>query len=256
MEIFDSHCHFDDDAYDRDRSECLERARAAGVARILNPGYDLDSSRKAIEMAESHDCVWAAVGIHPQKGEEHSPQYLEKLEGMAMADKVVAIGEVGLDYYWMKSPKEAQHEAFLWQIGLAERLNLPLIVHSRDASQETFQILKANRHRLPGLIMHCFSGSAEMAVEYVKLGCMISLAGPVTFKNARKAHEVAKEVPLSHLMSETDGPYLAPEPHRGKRNEPSYTRLVVEKMAELKGLPVEEVAAATSENAKRVFGIK
>lgn len=256
MQIFDSHCHLDDDAYEKDRLECLTRAAAAGVAKVLNPGYDIASSRAAVDLASQYGEVYAAVGIHPQKGEEHNQESLSRLHDLASSAKVVAIGEIGLDYYWMTSPKEAQHEALMYQIALAGRLGLPVIIHTRDASQETFGLIKANRARLPGVLMHCYSGSAEMAAEYVKMGCMISLAGPVTFKNARKTHEVAAKVPLSHLMVETDGPYLAPVPHRGERNEPSYTRLVVEKIAEIRGIPVGEVARTTYDNTMRFFGIK
>ena len=254
MRIYDSHCHLDDDAYAKDRAEVLRRAEEAGVARILNPGYDIKSSTDALAMAASYGMVRAAVGIHPQKGEEHNKQSYALLEELAASGKPAAIGEIGLDYYWMKSPKEAQHEAFVWQLGLAAGLGLPVIVHSRDASQETFDIVKEHRHKLPGLIMHCYSGSWEMALEYVKLGCLVSLGGPVTFKNARKAHEVAGKVPLSHLLAETDGPYLAPEPHRGKRNEPGYVRLVVERIAGIKNLEAEAVAEATYLNASKLLG--
>lgn len=254
MRIYDSHCHLDDSAYDADRAELLQRAEEAGVARVLNPGYDIRSSTDALAMATSYEMVRGAVGIHPQKGEEHNRESYCLLEELAVTGKPAAIGEIGLDYYWMKSPKQAQHEAFVWQLELAERLSLPVIVHSRDAAQETFDIVKAYRHKLAGLIMHCYSGSWDMALEYVKLGCLLSLAGPVTFKNARKAHEVAAKVPLSHLLTETDGPYLAPEPHRGKRNEPGYTRIVVERIAEIRGLEVEAVAEATYENAAKIFG--
>lgn len=254
MRIYDSHCHLDDSAYDVDRTEVLQRAEAAGVTRILNPGYDIKSSTDALAMAASYGMVRAAVGIHPQKGEEHNKESYAALGALAEAGKPAAIGEIGLDYYWMKSSKEAQYEAFVWQLDLAERLGLPAIVHSRDAAQETFDIVKAYRHKLVGLIMHCYSGSWEMALEYVKLGCLVSLAGPVTFRNARKSHEVAAKVPMSHLLAETDGPYLAPEPYRGKRNEPGYTRLVVERIAGIRGLEAEAVADATYVNAAKILG--
>lgn len=255
MRIFDSHCHLDDEAYEADRAECITRAGQWGVDRILNPGYDIESSGRAVQLASLHEIVWAAVGIHPQKGTEHNAESLDGLKGLATLPKVAAIGEIGLDYYWMESPKQAQHEAFLWQLELAGGLDLPVIVHSRDAAYETYQIVKANREKVPGIVMHCYSGSAEMAMDYVKLGCMISLAGPVTFNNAKKAREVALKVPLSSLMVETDGPYLAPMPYRGKRNEPAYTKFVVEKIAEIKGMPPEEVASRTYENAMGFFGI-
>lgn len=254
MRIYDSHCHLDDNAYDKDRAEVLKRAEESAVTRILNPGYDVKSSTDALAIATAYKMVRAAVGIHPQKGEEHNKESYALLEELAASGKPAAIGEIGLDYYWMKSPKEAQYEAFIWQLELAARLGLPAIIHSRDAAQETFDIVRQNRHKLPGLIMHCYSGSWEMALEYVKLGCLVSLGGPVTFKNARKSHEVAEKVPIAHLLAETDGPYLAPEPHRGKRNEPGYTRLVVERIAEIKGMEAEEVAEATYLNAARLLG--
>jgi TatD DNase family protein len=256
MKIFDSHCHLDDEAYDIDRDDCIGRAGEQGVIGILNPGYDLSSSLSAIRMAGMYENVWAAVGIHPQKGEEHNPESLESLNELVSQNKVVAIGEIGLDYYWMKSPKQAQHEAFLKQLGIASRLGLPALIHSRDAAQETFDIVREHRKSLPGLVMHCYSGSPEMAIEYVKLDCMISLAGPVTFNNARRAQEVAARIPLSHLLVETDGPYLAPMPHRGKRNEPAYTRLVAEKLALIKGISIEEVAASTYQNTVRLLKIQ
>ena len=256
MRIFDSHCHLDDEAYEPDRAECLLRAGQWGVDRILNPGYDIGSSWRAARLAGLYDGVWAAVGIHPQKGTEHNTASLEGLKELVRLPKVAAIGEIGLDYYWMESPKQAQHDAFVWQLELAGGLGLPVIVHSRDAASETYQIVKANRDKVPGIVMHCYSGSAEMAMDYVKLGCMISLVGPVTFNNAKKAREVAEKVPLSGLMVETDGPYLAPMPYRGKRNEPAYTKYIVEKIAEIKGITAEEVASRTYDNAVRLFGIE
>ncbi len=255
MRIFDSHCHLDDEAYEPDRDDCVIRAREQGVVNILNPGYDLVSSEAAIKMAARYEGVWAAVGIHPQKGEEHNAPSLDALVSLAASEKVVAIGEIGLDYYWMKSPKEAQYEALLNQLDLASSLGLPVLIHSRDASQETFEIVKEHRKRLSGLVMHCYSGSAEMAAEYVKLGCLISLGGPVTFNNARRAQEVAAKVPLSSLLVETDGPYLSPMPFRGKRNEPAYTRLVVEKIAAIKGITADEVAEASYENTVKLLKI-
>lgn len=255
MRIFDSHCHLDDEAYEPDRDDCVLRAKEQGVISILNPGYDLSSSEAAIKMAARYDGVWAAVGIHPQKGEEHDALNLKALVPLAASDKVVAIGEIGLDYYWMKSSKEAQHVALLNQLNLASSLGLPVLIHSRDASQETFDIVKEHRKRLPGLVMHCYSGSAEMAAEYVRLGCFISLGGPVTFHNARRAQEVAAKVPLTSLLVETDGPYLSPMPFRGKRNEPAYTRLVVEKIASIKGISAEEMAESSYENALRLLNI-
>jgi len=245
----------DDDAYEEDRQECLKRAEDAGLTGILNPGYDIASSLAAIDLSAKSDLVWAAIGIHPQKGEEHNPASYDEIAKLAGKFKVVAIGEIGLDYYWMKSPKQAQHEAFLYQIGLAKKAGLPILVHSRDAAQETFDVIRAHRAGLSGVVMHCYSGSHEMATEYVKMDCFISMAGPVTFKNARKAHEVASRIPLSHLLVETDGPYLSPEPFRGKRNEPMYVKFVAEKIAELKGISSEEVAAAACDNTKRLLGI-
>lgn len=253
--LFDSHAHLDDARFDEDREATIKRAIEKGVQYILNPGADLKTSIKAAELAEKYDMIYAAVGIHPHDVKEIEEATLDQIKALAKKEKVVAIGEIGLDFYYDHSPREAQRKWFKRQIELAKEVKLPIIIHDRDAHGEIFDILKEYHVGDIGCVMHCYSGSLELAKEYIKKGIYISLAGPVTFKNAVKTYEVAKEIPLEWLLIETDSPYLTPVPHRGKRNEPAYVAYVAETIAAAKGKSFEEVVQKTNENARRLFNI-
>lgn len=253
--LFDSHSHIDASQFDSDRELVIKRAQEHDVSFIVNPGADFESSVHAIELAEKYPFIYAAVGVHPHDAESLDDQLLMMLEHLAKKDVVKAIGEIGLDYYRDLSPREVQQKWFVEQIRMAKRLKLPIIIHDRDANEDVLKFLKEEKAFETGVLMHCFSGSKELARQYVKLGAMISIAGPLTYKNARKTVEVVEEVPLDHLLIETDAPYLTPEPKRGKRNEPMFVRYTCEKMAEIKGISFEEMARITLENAKRFFRI-
>ncbi len=253
--LFDSHAHLTDRRFDQDRDETIKRAFESGVEYIMNPGADFETSVEAIELAESYEKIYAAVGVHPHDAKSMDESMLMLLESMAKKKKVKAVGEIGLDFHYDHSPRDIQRHWFREQIRMAKRVGKPVIVHDREANQETFDILKEEEAFGNGVLMHCYSGSAELARQYVKLGAYISIAGPVTFKNARKTVEVAESVDLSRLMIETDSPYLTPVPYRGKRNESAYVRHVAERIAEVRNISVEEVANATLENAKRFFRI-
>lgn len=255
IELFDSHCHVDEAKFDVDREETHARMREAGVVRYAVIGSDLPSSRHAADYAACHDGCWAAVGIHPHEASGYREGDLDTLTGWLGEDKVVALGEIGLDYYYDHSPRDVQRQVCELQMELAYRLDVPVVYHVRDAHQDMLDLMKARKGRLSGGIIHCFSGSWEIAKEYLKLGFFISFAGPVTFKKAPKLQEAAVSVPIDRLLIETDSPYLAPEPVRGRRNEPANVRYVAEKIAALRGMPLEEVAAATTANAMRVYRI-
>jgi len=254
--VVDTHAHLNDKAFTEDLDEVITRAVSGGVTDIIVVGYDLASSEHAVRLSRDYGPLWAAVGVHPHDAPQADAAGLARIAMMAQATKAVAIGEIGLDYYWNTWPKEQQQHAFRQQIDLAKNASLPFIVHDRDAHGDVLAILQEHRVFPAGFVMHCFSGSPEFARECIKLGGYISLAGPVTFRNAAKLLEVAKEVPLEHLVIETDCPYLAPQPHRGKRNEPQYANLVLNAIAQLRGLPVEDVADQTTLNAKNLFGLK
>ena len=255
MTLFDTHAHYDDGAFDADRDALLAALPAQGVSLVLNPGCDLPSSRKAIALAEQYPHVYAAVGVHPENCGDWEDGFLPELRQLAAKAKVRAIGEIGLDYYWEENPSRAlQQNVFRWQMELADSLGLPVIVHDREAHGDSLDIVREFPH-VRG-VFHCYSGSVEMARELVKRGWMISFTGVLTYKNARKAVEVAREIPLEHLMIETDSPYMAPVPCRGRRNDSTLVRYVCEKLAEIKGISPEECAAATLENGKRFFSIQ
>ena len=252
--LFDTHAHYDDEQFDPDREELLRSMPGRGVGLIVNPGCDLPSSRAAIDMARKFDFVYAAVGIHPENCADFQPEHIDQLRQLAGEEKVVAIGEIGLDYYWAENPpKELQQEVLRRQMALAEEFSLPVIIHDRDAHADTLSIVQ-EFPRVRG-VFHCFAGSVEMARTLLDMGWMLSFNGAATFKNARKAPEVIAAAPLKHLMIETDAPYLTPVPYRGRRNDSSYVHLVAEKIAELKGLTPKEVEEATWENGRRFFGI-
>ncbi len=253
--LIDSHAHLDDERFDRDRERLIESLRENGIDLVINPGDDLQSSIKAVALAEKYENIYAAVGVHPHAAKEMDDATIGILKSFTNREKVIAIGEIGLDYYYDNSPRNIQRQRFIEQLNLAKEVHLPVIIHSRSAAGETFEILKeAQDGNLEG-VLHCYSGSVEMAIEYIKLGFYISIAGPITFKNSKVAKEVVKAVPLDKLLIETDSPYLTPEPYRGKRNEPIYVRYVAGTIAEVKGLSFEEIAKATAENAKKLFRI-
>lgn len=255
IELFDSHCHVDEPKFDEDRDEVLSRMAAAGVTRYAVIGSDMASSRHAADFAAVHDGCFAAVGIHPHEAKGMRDGDLALLEAWLREDKVVAIGEIGLDYYYDLSPRDVQQDVCAQQMELAYTLGVPAAFHIRDAHGDMLEMMKARRNRLPGGIIHCFSGSWEVAKEYLKLGFYISFAGPVTFKKAPKLTEAARQIPRDRLLIETDSPYLAPEPVRGRRNEPTNVRFVAEKIAQIRGETLEEVARYTSENAREAYHI-
>ncbi|MBQ8613645.1 MAG: TatD family hydrolase [Ruminiclostridium sp.] len=253
LKIIDTHAHYDDNAFDDDRYELLSSILSESVDSIITIGTSIEKSRFSVEITEKFDRVYAAVGIHPEDCENIPDDYIELLKEMSGNKKVVAIGEIGLDYHYDGYNKDIQIKIFREQLELAEELNLPVIIHSRDATQDTMEILREYK---PKGVMHCFSGSAETAREIIALGMMISFTGVLTFKNSRRAVEACAAVPMERLMLETDCPYMAPIPHRGKRNNSSYTVHTAEKVAEIKGLTTEEVISICNKNAISFFNLK
>jgi TatD DNase family protein len=252
--LVDTHAHLDSERYDADREEVIARSLAAGVGAIITIGVDLASSRAAVALAQQYSNVYATVGIHPHEAADVGPDDFTALTRLSGEPGVMAIGEIGLDFYRNWSPPERQREVFLAQLDLARQMNKPVVIHDRDAHEEIMSILRSRADGLKG-VLHCFSGDQPMAYEALEMGFYVSLAGPVTFHNARKLQEVARRLPLDGLLVETDCPFLAPHPHRGQRNEPAYVRLVAEKLSALKELPLEQVVEATTRNASQLFGL-
>jgi TatD DNase family protein len=255
--MIDTHAHLDDAAFSADLPGVLERARAAGVDHILAVGADLPSSRAAVTLAEGHESIWAAVGVHPHDAGKLYPADLDELRELARHDRVVAIGETGLDFFRNLSSREAQIAAFRLHLDLARELSLPVIVHDRDAHEDTLRELKrwvAYQYGERFGVLHCFSGDLAMAQEAIALGFYISIAGPVTYAKNGPLVEVVRQLPLDRLLLETDCPYLTPEPLRGRRNEPAFVVLTAQEVARIRGLSVQAVAAATAANAVHLFG--
>jgi TatD DNase family protein len=250
--LFDSHVHLDDTAFDPDRDEVLARARAAGIDRMVTVGTDLLSSRAAVALAEQHPGIYAAVAVHPHAAASATPETYGMLRTLAGHPKVVAIGETGLDFGGRSAPVEAQREAFRAHLALAREQRLPVIIHCRDAHDDVLEMLAGAG---TAVVMHAFSGSAEIARESAARGYFISLAGPVTFRNGDRPVMVAREVPAALLLVETDAPVLAPHPHRGRRNEPAYLRYIVDKVAEIRAVPAEDIIETSASNAARVFAV-
>lgn len=248
----DSHCHIADAAYENETEEVIQRAKDAGVERFLIMCVTLDEARKAIEIKKMHPEVDLAFGFHPENANETTDEDLIALEALLKTGQFCVLGEIGLDYYWVSDNKEKQKELFMKQIDLANKFDLPISIHMRDATQDTYQILKEHPCHRAG-IMHCYSSSYEMAVEFMKLGYYISLGGPVTFKNSVTPKEVAAKVPLDRLFTETDCPYMTPVPFRGKRNEPMYVTYTADAIAELRNISKEELKEAVMENYKRLI---
>lgn len=255
IKIFDTHTHLNVEQFDGKVEEELALAREMGVVKMNVVGFDKPTIEKALQLADAHEAIYATVGWHPTEAGSYSDAVETFLREALKHPKILALGEIGLDYHWMTAPKEVQKEVFKRQITLSKELGLPFVVHTRDALKDTYEVIKEVGVGAAGGIMHSFSGSWEMAQAFIDLGMMISLSGVVTFKKATELHDVATKIPLEHLLVETDAPYLAPVPKRGRENKTAYTRYVVEKIAELRGVSVEEVARATYANAERIFKI-
>lgn len=254
MMLMDTHVHLNAEQYDNDLTEVIQRALDANVQKMIVVGFDRKTITRAMELVEEYEFLYAAIGWHPVDAIDCTDEDLQWIEQLAAHPKVVAIGETGLDYHWDKSPKDIQQEVFRKQIALAKRVKLPIVIHNREATDDCVTILREENAEEVGGVMHSFSGSVEIAKICIEqLNFIISLGGPVTFKNAKTPKKVATEIPLEYIMLETDAPFLTPHPNRGKRNEPSYIPLIAAEIAELKGISVDEVAKQTTENAHRLF---
>lgn len=254
--IFDTHAHYDDEAFDEDREELLWKMKEQGVEFIVNVGASIASTKKTIELVQRYPFLYGAVGIHPSETEELKEEDMLWLKKASVQKDIVAIGEIGLDYYWPEPDREIQKKWFIRQLALASEVKLPVIIHSRDAAEDTLEILKEWDKDKTGGVIHCFSYSKEIAREYLSMGYYFGIGGVLTFKNARKLVEAVGIIPMEKILLETDCPYLAPEPYRGKRNQSGYIDFVAEKLAKLKGITKEEVLRITSDNAKNFYHLK
>ena len=261
MELFDSHCHLDDERFEEDREEIIEKIKESGVTKLVSAGYSIEGSRKGVELSKKYEFIYTTCGLSPNdipQTEEELWKDIDKIKKLVKENleykKIVAIGEIGLDYYWEKDNerRELQKKAFVKQIELANDFNLPIVIHTRDAVMDTIEILKKNKVNKKG-VFHCCPLNRELVKEALKLDFYISFAGPVTFKNSKNANEIIKMVPNDKILIETDSPYLSPEPLRGKRNDSRNVKYIAQKIAEVKGLSIDEVAEFTNQNAKRVF---
>lgn len=250
--IFDSHAHYDDEKFDGDREQILSSLPQSGVCCVINNGIDLETSLLSIKFAEKYSYIYAAVGVHPHEAQNAPKDYLDKLRKMLRHKKVVAVGEIGLDYHYDFSPRDVQRRIFEEQLQLAKELNIPVIIHDREAHADTLELLKKYR---PMGVVHCFSGSAEMAREVIELGMYIGLGGAVTFKNAKTPVQVAEFVPIDKLLLETDAPYMTPVPFRGQRCDSSHIAITAEKIAQIRNIQQDELLCITCNNAKNLFGI-
>lgn len=261
MDLIDTHCHVNFEAYDDDRAEVITRAAQAGVTRIIIPATDLNTSHEALDLTHEHSGIYAAVGVHPNSTANFTDNQLTAIRTLSQEAKVVAIGEIGLDYYWDKSPRDTQKRAFRAQLDLAAELELPVIIHNRESSEDVMDILEAWAQDLPESlkerpgVLHSFSAPASIAERALAAGFYLGFTGPITFKKADDLRQVAAKVPLERLLVETDGPFLTPHPYRGKRNEPAYIPYVVDRLAALKHIPTDEMGRLTTENAERLFGL-
>ncbi len=253
--IFETHAHYDDEAFDEDRDSLLNSLYEAGIEYVVNVGAGIETTKKTLELTERYPFVYGAVGVHPSETAELNEDNFKWLRETAKKPKVVAIGEIGLDYYWDTPDRQIQKEWFQRQMELALELKLPAIIHSRDAAADTYDMIKAANLKLTGGVIHCFSYEKEMAKNYLNMGFYLGIGGVVTFKNARKLNEVVEYAPIEQLVLETDCPYLAPEPNRGKRNSSLNLTYVAKEIARLKDIPYEEVISITEENAKRMYGM-
>lgn len=254
--IFDTHGHYDDHQFDEDRHELLCSMAAHGVGTIVNIGADMDSSKASLVLKRNYDFVYATLGVHPSEVEDLTERDMEWLASHAKEEKVVAIGEIGLDYHWPDPHPAIQKRWFVRQIELAQEVGLPIVVHSRDAAADTMDIITKTKAYECGGVIHCFSYSPEIAKKYVDMGFYIGIGGVVTFKNAKKCVRTVEQIPLENMVIETDCPYMAPEPHRGKRNDSTNLHYVVNRIAELKGVTPEQVMEVTAENARKMYRIQ
>ena len=261
MELFDSHCHLDDERFEEDREEIIEKIKESGVTKLVSAGYSIEGSRKGVELSKKYEFIYTTCGLSPNdipQTEEELWKDIDKIKKLVKENleykKIVAIGEIGLDYYWEKDNerRELQKKAFVKQIELANDFDLPIVIHTRDAVMDTIEILKKNKVNKKG-VFHCCPLNRELVKEALKLDFYISFAGPVTFKNSKNANEIIQMVPNDKMLIETDSPYLSPEPLRGKRNDSRNVKYIAQKIAEVKGLSIDEVAEFTNQNAKRVF---
>jgi TatD DNase family protein len=253
--IFDTHAHLNAHQYSEDLDSVIQKAKEEGVSKILVVGFDKETIEKALEIAEGNEGFYAGIGWHPVDAIDFNDNYINWIEELTENKKVVAIGEMGLDYYWDKSPKEVQLEVFKKQINLAKRVKLPMIIHNREATKDVLDTLRTEKADEVGGIMHCFNGSIETAKMCMDLGFYLSIGGPVTFKNAVNLQKVVEQIPMDKLLVETDCPYLTPHPYRGKRNEPSYIKHIVQKIADIKNISFDEVARITTSNAQKLLKI-
>lgn len=250
--IFDTHAHYDDEAFDEDRESLLQGMKQNGVDCIVNIGANMQTSRNTVALTEQYDFIYGAVGVHPSDVYDMTEADIETLREWSRLDKIVAIGEIGLDYHYPDTDKALQQKWFIRQLQLAREEKLPVVIHSRDAAADTLAIMQEHGRELGGVI-HCFSYTKEMAAEYLKMGYYIGIGGVLTFKNAKKLVEAVEMIPLEQLVLETDAPYLAPDPYRGKRNESVYLTYVAQKLAQIKGVSYEEIVAQTAKNAKAMY---
>lgn len=253
MEIFDTHAHYDDEAFDDDREELLEKLQEAGVKQIVNIGCSMENSRENVEFVKQYDFMYGTVGVHPNDVDALRDKDIDELAGLSQKDKILGIGEIGLDYYYDDISRDCQKKWFARQLNMAKEVNLPVIIHSREAAQDTLDIMKAEKAGDTGGVIHCFSYGVEMAREYLNMGYYIGVGGVVTFKNGRKLKEVVQYAPLDRIVLETDAPYLAPTPFRGKRNNSSYLSFVAEEIARIKNVDVDKVYEVTFQNGKKLY---
>ncbi len=253
--IFDTHAHYDDEQFDTDREQLLASMKEAGIGNIVNVGANMASSQSSLDLADKYDFIYAAVGVHPSDSAELSDENLEKLRKMSVHDKCLAIGEIGLDYYWPEPDHEIQKMWFRRQLQLAREVKKPVIIHSREAAQDTVSIMKEENAGEIGGVVHCFSYSKEVAQECVDMGFYVGIGGVITFKNGRKLKEVAEVIPMEKILLETDCPYLSPEPFRGKRNSSLNLPYVVKALSEIKGISPEEVINISEKNAREMYGL-
>ncbi len=251
--LIDSHCHIDDTRYDADREAMMQRAQSAGIGRLVTIGCDLETSRAAVALAQQHPFVSATVGVHPHEVTHITEGWYDEFRALAQSGRVVAYGEIGLDYHYDHSPRDVQRVRFREQVRLARELRLPVVIHTREAQEDTIAILQEENGGEWGGVFHCFSGDAWLAKHALDLGFSLSFSGVITFQNATRLRDLVKTVPLDRVLIETDSPYLTPVPHRGTRNEPAYVRHVADKIAELHGISVEDVEDATTQNTQKLF---